>query len=82
MWYALNEMIGKVLLVGVLGGGAIYGGYKFISGPPLLKQNADKSPNRWQRQATRQFERHMSDLQEDQSRRFKAQTEFGRRFGS
>ena len=82
MFETLNDMIGKILLVGVIGGGAVYGGYKFISGPPVLRQSGDKSMNRYQREATAQFERQMQDLQEDQSRRFNDATEFGRSVGS
>jgi hypothetical protein len=82
MWYTFNEMIGKILLVGVIGGGAIYGGYKVVSGPPVLRQDGDKSSNRYQREATKQLERQMRDLQEDQSRRFNDAMEVGRRVGS
>ena len=82
MWYTLNEMIGKILLVGVIGGGAVYGGYKVVSGPPVLRQDGDKSSNRYQREATKQFERQMRDLQEDQSRRFNDAMDVGRRVGS
>jgi hypothetical protein len=82
MWFSLNEMIGKILLVGVVGGGAIYGGYKFVSGPPILRQKGDNSSNRYERQAKRQFERQMSDLHEDQSRRFNESMGASRSVGS
>ena len=82
MWWTLNEMIGKILLVGVIGGGAVYGGYKLVSGPPVLRQDGDKRSNRYQREATKQFERQMRDLQEDQSRRFKDAMDVGRSVGS
>ena len=81
MWY-LNEMIGKILLVGVVGSAVAYGGYKVVFGPPILRQDGDKSSNRYQRQATKQFERQMRDLQEDQSQRFNAAMEAGRSVGS
>ena len=82
MFETLNDMIGKILLVGVIGGGAVYGGYKVFSGPPLLKQNGDKTMNRYQREATKQFEQNMRDLQEDQSRRFNDAMGVGRGIGS
>jgi hypothetical protein len=82
MWCTLNDIIGKILLVGVIGGGVVYGGYKVLSAPPILRQKGDKRVNSYERQATKQFERQMRDLQEDQSRRFNEATEFGRKFGS
>ena len=82
MFDTLNDMIGKLLLVGVIGGGAVYGGYKVLSGPPILRQDGDKSSNRYQREATKQFERNMRDLQDDQSRRFNDAMEVGRSVGS
>ena len=82
MFETLNDMIGKILLVGVIGGGAVYGGYKVVSGPPVLRQEGDKSMNRYQVEATKQFERQMSDLQEDQSRRFNDAMDVGRSVGS
>jgi hypothetical protein len=81
MW-ALNEMIGKILLVGVVGAAVVYGGYKVVFGPPVLRQDGDTSTNRYQRQATKQFERQMRDLQEDQSRRFNDSMNAGRSVGS
>ena len=82
MFDTLNDMIGKLLLVGVIGGGAVYGGYKVLSGPPILRQDGDKSSNRYQREATKQFERNMRDLQDDQSRRFNDAMDVGRSVGS
>lgn len=42
MWYKLNESIGIILLIAVVGGGGVYGLYKFVSGPPLLRQEGDE----------------------------------------
>lgn len=75
-------MIGKILLVGVICGGAVYGGYKVVSGPPVLRQSGDESSNRYQRQAKKQFDRQMRDLQDDQSRRFNDAMDVGRSVGS
>jgi hypothetical protein len=83
MWYSLNDAIGKILLIAAVGGGAIYGGYKVYSAPPLLKQSTDKSDPRngkYTGEIIKQHERVLRDLQEDQSRRFKEATEYGRRF--
>lgn len=82
MFETLNDMIGKILLVGILGAGAAYGGYKVLCGPPLLKQKGDTTPNRWERAATRQFDQHMRELHEDQARRFNDAMEVGRQVGS
>ena len=77
MWYKLNQAIGVIFLVSVLGGGAIYGLWSFMSGPPLLRQSDDESENAYQRSARQDFERTMRDLQEDQARRFQEQVEMG-----
>jgi hypothetical protein len=42
MWEKLNDYIGIAMLVIVLGGASVYGLYKFISGPPLLRQEGDE----------------------------------------
>jgi hypothetical protein len=81
MWYSLNEAIGKILLVAAVGGGVIYGGYKVISAPPVLRQKDDKSDPRngkYTGEIIRQHENVMRELQEDQSRRLKKMTKFGR----
>ena len=77
MWYKLNQAIGVIFLVSVLGGGAIYGLWSFMSGPPLLRQSGDESENAYQRSARQDFERTMRDLHEDQARRFQEQVEMG-----
>ena len=77
----LADRVDRFVAVGGLAA-AVYGGYKVVSGPPVLRQDGDKSSNRYQREATKQFERQMRDLQEDQSRRFNDAMEAGRSVGS
>jgi hypothetical protein len=78
MWYKLNQAIGVIFLVSVLGGGAIYGLWSFMSGPPLLRQEGDESDNAYTRSMKRDFQRHMSELQEQQARTFEEATGLGR----
>ena len=81
MWYKLNEAIGIVLLIAVVGGGAIYGLVKFMSGPPLLRQEGDEidpRQNAYMRGIMEDHDRRMRDIQERASRSIEESIEVGR----
>jgi len=78
MWYKLNQAIGVIFLVAVLGGGAIYGLWSFMSGPPLLRQEGDEQENAFTRSMRQDFERNLSELQAQQARAFEEATQMGR----
>lgn len=85
MWYKLNESIGIVLLVAVLGGGSIYGLVKVFSAPPLLRQSdqqVDARKNKYTRGMMREHDNRMRELEERHSKALKSAAEFGNQFGS
>ena len=55
MWYKLNQAFGVILLVALVGGGGAYGLYKFVSGPPLLRQEGQPE-GQYQKQARKDLE--------------------------
>ena len=73
MWYRINECVGIILLIAVFGGGGVYGLYKFFTAPPLLRQSdqeVDPRTNAYAREIMAEHNRHMRDIQEQQSRAF------------
>ncbi|MEX2137941.1 MAG: hypothetical protein WD894_01680 [Pirellulales bacterium] len=80
MWYKLNECVGIILLIAVVGGGGVYGLYKFFTAPPLLRQSdqeVDPRQNPYTRDIMAQHDRTMRELQEQQSRAFQEAVEAG-----
>jgi hypothetical protein len=66
MWYKLNESIGIILLVAMVGGGGLYGLYKLVSGPPLLRQegqDVDPSTNAYAREIMAEHNKAMREIQ-------------------
>jgi hypothetical protein len=65
MWYKLNESIGIILLIAIVGGGSVYGLYKLISGPPLLRQEGDEvdADNPYAREMMAEHNRAMKKVQ-------------------
>jgi hypothetical protein len=66
MWYKLNESIGIILLIAIVGGGSVYGLYKLVSGPPLLRQEGDEvdpRTNPYARQMMAEHDRAMQKVQ-------------------
>lgn len=77
MWYKLNEMMGIILLIAVVGGAAIYGLILFIEAPPLLRQEGDP-PSAYELQARKDLEKRIRGLQDRQAEVLKEAAEFGR----
>ncbi len=80
MWYKLNECVGIGLLIAVVGGGGVYGLYKFFTAPPLLRQSdqeVDPSTNWYAREAMTEHNRAMREIQDEQSRLFQEAVETG-----
>jgi hypothetical protein len=77
MLQKLNDIVGIILLVGVLGGGAVYGVVKFMTGPPLLRQNS-QGESSYQRQARKDLERRLEDIQRQQAEIIQRNIELGR----
>jgi hypothetical protein len=80
-WENLDESIGKLLLVVLVGGGAVYGLTKFINAPPLLRQKSqvlDGGQNQYSRAAQRQLEAQLREIQEQQSEALRNSMEVGR----
>jgi hypothetical protein len=65
MWYKLNESIGIILLIAVVGGGSVYGLYKLIMAPPLLRQEGDEvdADNPYAREMMAEHNRAMQKVQ-------------------
>jgi hypothetical protein len=73
MWEKVNDYVGIGLLVLVLGGGSAYGLYKFMSGPPLLRQEGDEvdpRTNWYAREMMRSQEKVISEIQQRQEEIF------------
>ena len=67
MWYKLNEAIGIILLIAIVGGGAVYGLYKFVTGPPVLRQSDDESDprqNAYMRDIMAEHDKAMQKIQQ------------------
>ncbi len=67
MWEKLNDYIGIALLVIVLGGASVYGLYKFVSGPPLLRQSGDEvdpRTNYYAQEIMKNHDRVMREIQD------------------
>jgi hypothetical protein len=77
MWYKLNEVLGSIVLVVVLGGAAIYGLILVIEAPPLIRQESE-GPSPQQLQARKDLERKMGELQRQQSDAIDDATSLGR----
>ena len=80
MWYKLNECVGIGLLIAVVGGGGVYGLYKFFTAPPLLRQSdqeVDPRTNWYAREAMTEHNRAMREIQDEQSRLFQEAVETG-----
>ena len=80
MWYRLNECVGIVLLIAVVGGGGVYGLYKFFTAPPLLRQSdqeVDPSTNWYAREAMAEHNRAMREVHEEQSKLFQEAVDAG-----
>ena len=81
MFEKLNDYIGIALLVIVLGGGSAYGLYKFLSAPPLLRQEGDEvdpRTNWYAREMMRSHEKVMSEIQQRQDESFQQQFDISR----
>ena len=81
MWEKVNDYVGIGLLVIVLGGGSIYGLYKFMSGPPLLRQEGDEvdpRTNWYAKEIMRSHEKVMSEIQQRQEEIFQNNFDIGR----
>jgi hypothetical protein len=77
----LNDYIGIALLVIVLGGGSVYGLYKFMSGPPLLRQSGDEvdpRTNWYAQEIMRSHEKVMREIQQRQEDTFQDAIDIGR----
>jgi hypothetical protein len=77
----LNDYIGIALLVIVLGGASVYGLYKFLSAPPLLRQEGDEvdpRTNWYAREMMRSHEKVMSEIQQRQEEIFQNNFDIGR----
>ena len=82
MWYKLNEAIGIILLIAVVGGGAVYGLYKFVTGPPVLRQSDDESDprqNAYSRSIMEEHDKAMRDIQGQIDRSMQEAMETGNR---
>jgi hypothetical protein len=69
MWYKLNQSIGIILLIAVVGGAAYY----VFSGPPLLRQKGqeyDPRQNAYTRGMMEEHDRVMRELQRQQTEAF------------
>jgi hypothetical protein len=80
MWYKLNECVGIGLLIAVVGGGGVYGLYKFFTAPPLLRQSDqeyDARTNPYMRDIMAEHDRTMREIQEQQSRALQEAIEVG-----
>ena len=78
MLYKLNNSIGIILLIVVIGGGAMYGLVTFLSAPPVLRQSyQDDGP--YQRQAQKDLKRRMQHLQQQSSDAIQKSIEIGQR---
>jgi hypothetical protein len=69
MWEKLNDYVGIALLVVVVGGASVYGLYKFLTAPPLLRQEGDEvdpRTNWYAREMMRSHEKVMSEIQQRQ----------------
>ena len=77
MWYKLNQAFGVILLVALVGGGGVYGLYKFVSGPPLLRQEGQPE-GQYQKQARKDLEKRLRQLQDQQAESFQRAMEAGR----
>ncbi len=67
MWEKLNDYIGIAMLVIVLGGASVYGLYKVMSGPPLLRQEGDEvdpRTNWYAKEIMRSHEKVMREIQD------------------
>jgi hypothetical protein len=85
MWYKLNDAIGIILLVAVVGGASVYGLTKVFTGPPLLRQNhqeIDARKNPYTRGIMKEHDRRMQEIQEQHSRALKDAADFSRRIQS
>jgi hypothetical protein len=82
MWYKLNESIGIILLIAVVGGGGLYGLYKLVSGPPLLRQEGDEvdpSTNPYAREMMAEHNRAMQKVQRQIQQNIDEAIEMGNR---
>jgi hypothetical protein len=78
MWYELNKIVGVLLLIAIVGGAARYA----LTRPPLLRQRSDDvagSENQYQRQARKNLQRRMSNLQDQHSEAMQQAIDVGRR---
>jgi hypothetical protein len=78
MWYKLNQSIGVLFLVALVGGGIFY----VFSGPPLLRQNDqefDPRQNSYTRSMMAEHDKFMQNLQQQQAAAFEEAMEVGRR---
>jgi hypothetical protein len=77
----LNDYVGIGLLVIVLGGASVYGLYKFMSGPPLLRQEGDEVDTRtnwYAQEIMRSHEKVMREIQQRQEETFQDAFNIGR----
>jgi len=79
MWYKLNESIGIILLIAIVGGGSVYGLYKFVSGPPLLRQEGDEvdADNPYARAMMAEHNKAMRKIQDQIDRSMQESIEAG-----
>ena len=69
MWYKLNQILGTVLLIGLIGAGAIYGVMVYVETPPLLRQEGD-GPSEYELQARAKLQKQLNEIQDQQAAAF------------
>jgi hypothetical protein len=78
MWYKLNNLIGVLILISIVGGAVGY----VLTRPPLLRQKdqqGEEYDGHYQRQARKDMQRRLDDLQEQSSKAIQDSLDMGRR---